>query len=81
MNLEPRLLVSWIRDVLIAYAGGLVLGAPLALLGVWVTGRESTATVSLLTAMGVLLVGLRRRRSSLPTAPVVVRPVAQRRVA
>ena len=61
MNVDSRGLVAWIRDVLLAYAGGLVLGAPFALCAVWLTGHDSAATFSLLMAMAVLFVGLRRR--------------------
>jgi hypothetical protein len=61
MNVDSRRFLAWIRDVLLAYAGGLVLGAPFALLAVWLTGRDSAATVSLLMAMAGLFFVLRRR--------------------
>ncbi|WP_396627195.1 hypothetical protein [Luteitalea sp.] len=80
MTLDPRLLVSWCRDVLIAYAGGLVLGAPVALVAVWLTGRNDAATVSLLAAMAALLVALRRRRPA-EAAPAFAVSPGQRRVA
>ena len=76
MNVDSRLSVVWVRDVLIAYAGGLVLGTPFALVAVWLTGRDSAASVSLLTAMVVLFLGLRRRDGRRLEHPIAVDPVA-----
>lgn len=47
-------------DLAVAYAGGLVLGAPFALVSVRVTGIEAAATTCMLVAMAVVLVMLRR---------------------
>jgi len=62
MNDESRPVTAWVRDLALAYAGGLVLGAPVALLAVWLTGYEPVATVCLLLAMAATFVMLRRRR-------------------
>jgi hypothetical protein len=80
MNVDSRPLVAWIRDVLLAYAGGLVLGAPFALLAVWLTGRDSAATFGLLMTMAVLFV-VRRRRNARPIAKASARLAADRRAA
>ena len=53
-------LLSWARDITLAYAGGLVLGAPVAVGAVWASGLDRLATLALLAAMGVVLVALRR---------------------
>lgn len=58
---ESRPWMGWTRDLALAYAGGLVLGAPFALTAVWLTGYERVATVCLLLAMAGLFVALRRR--------------------
>ncbi len=55
---------AWVRDIAIAYAGGLVLGAPLALLAVWATGVQRLAPVAMLLAMCVVLHALRRTRQA-----------------
>lgn len=79
--------MAWTRDLACAYAGGLVLGAPFALAAVWLTGVESIATASLLVAMALVLVALRRRPSRLQEyAPAAestrdTSPAASRRVA
>ena len=57
---ERHTLLSWGRDIALAYAGGLVIGAPVATGAVWITGIERLATVALLMAMAVVLVALRR---------------------
>ena len=61
MPLDHRPLFAWTRDVALAYAGGLVLGAPFALTAVWLTGLERIATVCLLLAMALVFLALRRR--------------------
>ena len=61
MNVDPRLLLAWTRDLALAYAGGLVLGAPVALTAFWLTGIERVVTVCLLVAMALVFVALRRR--------------------
>jgi hypothetical protein len=61
MTVEPRLLLAWIRDLALAYAGGLVLGAPVGLTVVWLTGIEWMVTVCLLVAMALVCIALRRR--------------------
>jgi hypothetical protein len=68
---ERHSLLSWARDISLAYAGGLVLGAPVAVGAVWVSGIDRLATLALLAAMGVVLVALRRasRRVQIPAAP------------
>lgn len=81
MTIDVRSIVSWSRDVAIAYAGGLVLGAPLALGAVWLTGRDGAATASLLAAMGLLLLALRRREAPVESRPVIVAPAVRRRAA
>ncbi len=70
---------AWVRDIAIAYAGGLVLGAPLALLAVWATGVQRLAPPAMLLAMCAVLHALRRtRRASPVTAPVPATPVSAR---
>lgn len=54
----------WVRDALLAYAGGLAIGAPFAVVAAWLTGREQITTVVLLATMAALLVWLRRRPST-----------------
>ena len=90
MNVDAHLLMTWARDLALAYAGGLVLGAPLAVLGVSVTGIERVSTICLLLAMSGLFVALRRRslrESNGPTRgdgaspPLAESSVASRRVA
>lgn len=88
MNVDSHPLAAWARDLVFAYAGGLVLGAPVAVAGVWLTGTERAATVCLLVAMGVLFVALRRRpldTSNTPTRGgqdrLVAPSVTSRRVA
>lgn len=61
MNDVSRSVTVWARDLALAYAGGLVLGAPVALLAVWLTGYEPVATACLLLAMAATFVMLRRR--------------------
>ena len=60
MNDTRQTLLALGRDIALAYAGGLVLGAPVALLAVRITGIERLATVALLTAMAALFFLLRR---------------------
>ena len=81
MSDVARVLVSWIRDVLIAYAGGLALGAPVALAATRLTGRDEAATVSLLVAMVTLLIALRWRRVTPATTAPMAPPAVQRRAA
>jgi hypothetical protein len=50
----------WLRDIALAYAGGLIVGAPVALVAVWITGNDRLVTVCLLIAMTAILVALRR---------------------
>jgi hypothetical protein len=61
MTVESRPLMAWARDLALAYAGGLVLGAPFALTAVWLTGHDRVATACLLATMAGLLTALRRR--------------------
>jgi hypothetical protein len=61
MTVPSRPLMDWARDLALAYAGGLVLGAPFALTAVWLTGYERIATACLLLAMAVVFAALRRR--------------------
>jgi len=56
-------IAPWVRDVALAYVGGLVLGAPVAVLVTWLTGVERLTTWCLLAAMGVLLWTLRQQRA------------------
>ena len=85
MHIDSRLLFGWSRDLALAYAGGLVLGAPLALAAVWITGAEVAATVALVLSMAGVFVALRRAAVSAPVASDVrdaaVAPTVQRRVA
>ena len=85
MHIDSRLLFGWSRDLALAYAGGLVLGAPLALAAVWITGAEVAATVALVLSMAGVFVALRRAAASAPVASSVrgaaVAPTVQRRVA
>lgn len=53
----------WIRDALLAYAGGLAVGAPIAAVAAWSTGSERLTTAVLLAVMVVLLVSRRRPRA------------------
>ena len=50
----------WVRDIALAYAGGLIIGAPVALAAVWITGNDRLVTACLLIAMTCVLVALRR---------------------
>ncbi|MCC6164798.1 MAG: hypothetical protein IT182_15715 [Acidobacteria bacterium] len=89
MTFERRLLMGWTRDLALAYVGGLIVGAPLALAAVWLTGIRWLTTVCLLGAMVVLFVALRRRATTSVSTPVPVLvaspddalPVRPRRVA
>ena len=65
---DSRPLMAWARDLALAYAGGLVLGAPFALTGAWLTGHDRVATACLLLFMAALLAALRRRDACLPKA-------------
>jgi hypothetical protein len=69
MNAETRPLMAWARDLALAYAGGLVLGAPVAVTAAWLTGVERVATACLLLAMALLFVALRRRPVPAQTCP------------
>lgn len=53
----------WMRDVALAYVGGLVIGAPVAVTLTYITGIERLATVGLLGAMLVVLWALRQQRA------------------
>lgn len=55
-------IASWVRDIGLAYAGGLVLGAPVAALVAWATGVEQLTTWCLLGAMALVLKTLRQQR-------------------
>lgn len=85
MHIDSRLLFGWSRDLALAYAGGLVIGAPLALAAVWATGTEVAATVALVLSMAGVFVALRRAAASTPVASHVrdaaVARTVQRRVA
>lgn len=61
MTVRLPLIASWCRDIALAYVGGLVLGAPVAIVAATLTGRSLAATVCLVGTMAVLLVVLRRR--------------------
>lgn len=60
MSIDPWGPLGWARDIAIAYAAGLAVGAPFALIAVWLTGRERASTVCFLLAMTGVLVVLRR---------------------
>lgn len=70
MNTETRPLMAWTRDLALAYAGGLVLGAPVAVTAAWLTGIERVATACLLLAMALLFLALRRRPLPTETYPL-----------
>lgn len=55
-------IAPWVRDVGLAYVGGLVLGAPVAALVAWATGVEQLTTWCLLGAMALVLRTLRQQR-------------------
>ena len=55
-------IAPWVRDVGLAYVGGLVLGAPVAALVAWTTGIEQLTTWCLLGAMALVLKTLRQQR-------------------
>ncbi|HTV01984.1 MAG TPA: hypothetical protein VMF13_15660 [Luteitalea sp.] len=55
-----RLVAVWIRDLAIAYAAGLVVGAPLATAVVWGTGRRSLVTPIIVISMVAMLYWRRR---------------------
>jgi hypothetical protein len=55
-------IAPWVRDVGLAYVGGLVLGAPVAALVAWATGIEQLTTWCLLGAMALVLRTLRQQR-------------------
>lgn len=61
MSTQLHPIVAWTRDLALAYVGGLVLGAPVAVAAAWLTGVDWMATVCLLTAMVLLFVQLRRQ--------------------
>lgn len=77
MHVEPRPLMAWTRDLALAYAGGLAVGAPFALAAVWLTGIERAATACLLLAMALFFVVLRRSPSRMREhAPLAAAPAA-----
>lgn len=55
-----RVLAAWVRDLAIAYAAGLVVGAPLATAVVWITGRRPFVTPIIVISMLVMLYWRRR---------------------
>ena len=61
-------LTGWFRDLALAYAGGLVLGAPIALVATWWSGLERLSTVCLLLTMVAVLIGARRRTGAASSA-------------
>lgn len=63
-------IAPWVRDVVLAYAGGLVLGAPVAVLAAYVTGVEQFTTWCLLASMALVLSTLRHQRTRQPRADV-----------
>jgi hypothetical protein len=69
MNDDRHPVLAWARDLALAYAAGLVLGAPVALVAVRVTGVERAATLSLLLAMCAVCVALRLGRAATGTSP------------
>ena len=60
MHVDLRRFGSWCVDLAVAYAGGLVLGSPFALVSVRLTGIDLAATLCMVVAMAALFVTLRR---------------------
>ena len=57
---------TWCVDMAIAYAGGIVLGAPLGLVALWTTGNDAALGSVILLAMIGLLFGRRAWRHREP---------------
>ena len=57
----PGRAAAWLFDVGLAYVGGIVLGAPLGLLCRAVTGKDAALTATMVAAMVVIWMALRRR--------------------
>lgn len=89
MHLDLRAIATWGRDLAVAYAGGLVLGAPIALLAVAATNRRFAATICLVAVMAAIFVIVRRRAAQrrqdqepgLPAGTPQAQSMARRRVA
>lgn len=60
---DRHYLLAWTLDLVIAYAAGLAVGAPLAAVAAMGTGVDGLATVALLAAMGAVLIWRRRART------------------
>ena len=60
---ERHYLLAWTLDLVIAYAAGLAVGAPLAAVAAMGTGVDGLATGALLVAMGAVLLWRRRART------------------
>ncbi len=60
---DRHYLLAWTLDLVIAYAAGLAVGAPLAAVAAMGTGVDGLATVALLVAMGAVLLWRRRART------------------
>ena len=60
---DRHYLLTWTLDLVIAYAAGLAVGAPLAAVAAMGTGVDGLATVALLVAMGAVLLWRRRART------------------
>ena len=68
-------IAPWVRDVVLAYAGGLVIGAPIAALVAYATGIERLTTWCLLMAMALVLRTLRQQRQATPVARATAAPL------
>ena len=62
-----RVVGVWIRELAIAYAAGLVVGAPMAMAVVWLTGRRTLVTPVIVVGMVGVLVWRRRAPSAVAT--------------
>jgi hypothetical protein len=64
-------MMKWVQDVVFAYVAGIVTGAPVGLVAVWLTSRPGSLTAAIACAMaGVLLARrVRRRRFATGVTP------------